>query len=589
MNQNTKTAIFIGVAVAAALAAWWTRPTLRANDKSDLRGQTLYANFDPLKAASLEIVAFDEDTSRVRPFKVEIAQGKSHGKPRWSIPSHDNYPADAQNQLADAATALMGLKILDVVSDSPGDHELYGVIDPESKDLQVGSSGVGTRVVMKDKKGNTLLSLILGKPVADRPEQRYVRRGDQDPVYVVAVKTDKLSDKFGDWIEKDLLKMNTWDIKEVWISDYSVDRLQGELQRKGEIVLSYDDTAAAAEPKWKLVKDEKYRGDRWVGGKLAADEELNVANLDDMKTALENLKIVDVRPKPAGLSADLKANADFLSNAEAARSLERCGYFKAMVEGQPEFLSNDGEVRFLMKDGVEYVLRFGAALGPGAKEKDAKKGGQKDSGGLNLNRYLLVMAEFNPAAIAKPVLKELPALPAKEEKAGKAKSDAKTADAKTGAAKSEAGKAPAKAPDKAAKAGKTDSAAAAKKDQPANEPPKPDLQAERRRIEKENQRQREEYEEKIAQGKKHVKELNDRFADWYYVISDDVYRKIHLSRQQVVKKKEKKDAHGKTASGESLHEHGDHDHEHDDADEDHHADPAATLDKLKHEGPGPQP
>ena len=26
----------------------------------------------------------------------------------------------------------MGLKILDVVSDSPGDHELYGVIDPES-------------------------------------------------------------------------------------------------------------------------------------------------------------------------------------------------------------------------------------------------------------------------------------------------------------------------------------------------------------------------------------------------------------------------------------------------------------------------
>jgi hypothetical protein len=33
--------------------------------------------------------------------------------------------------------------------------------------------------------------------------------------------------------------------------------------------------------------------------------------------------------------------------------------------------------------------------------------------------------------------------------------------------------------------------------------------------------------------------LNERFADWYYVISDDVYRKIHLSHDDLVKKKEK--------------------------------------------------
>ncbi|HID33565.1 MAG TPA: pyridoxal-phosphate dependent enzyme, partial [Anaerolineae bacterium] len=30
-----------------------------------------------------------------------------------------------------------------------------------------------------------------------------------------------------------------------------------------------------------------------------------------------------------------------------------------------------------------------------------------------------------------------------------------------------------------------------------------------------------------------VKELNERFADWYYIISDEVYRKIHLSRDIV--------------------------------------------------------
>ena len=38
-----------------------------------------------------------------------------------------------------------------------------------------------------------------------------------------------------------------------------------------------------------------------------------------------------------------------------------------------------------------------------------------------------------------------------------------------------------------------------------------------------------------------MEELNARFADWYYIISDEVYHKIHLSRADVVKKKEKKE------------------------------------------------
>jgi hypothetical protein len=32
-----------------------------------------------------------------------------------------------------------------------------------------------------------------------------------------------------------------------------------------------------------------------------------------------------------------------------------------------------------------------------------------------------------------------------------------------------------------------------------------------------------------------VAELNARFADWYYVISEDVYKKIHLGRNDIVK------------------------------------------------------
>ncbi len=588
MNQIIKTAIFLGVAVAVTLTAWLTWPALRTGDKDDVRGQLLFPKFDPVEAASLRIVDFDEDTSTLRPF--EVTQVKTKGKTRWTIPSHDNYPADAQEQLVAAATALMGLKILEVSSDNPGDHELFGVVDPESKESQ-GSTGVGTRVVIKDKKDKTLLSVVIGKAVADRPGLRYLRRDDEDRVYAVELKTDPLSPRFGDWIEKDLLQMkSSWDLQRVWIRDYSVDLLQRKekVQQKSDLTLAYDD---ATEPRWKLIRDEIFRNNRPVPGKLAPDEELNTANLDDMKTALENLKIVDVCRKPAGLSADLKANADFLNNEEACESLSLRGFFPAGPEGQPDLLSNQGEVRFLMKDGVEYVLRFGAATGSDSSGKNAKKGGKKIQGQLDLNRYLLVMAEFNPEAIAKPVPIPLPPEPAKEEKAERGKTGQKIEKA----ANADKGKPTEKSkPADKAKATPTDKAgkgAAAKPELTKKEPPKPDLKAERQRIEKENKRNRELYEEKIAQGQKHVKELNDRFADWYYVISDDVYRKIHLSRDQVVKKKEKKDAHGKTGTAPALHDHGDHDHDHDhdDAGEFETPAPMGNGEKPNPRAPGGQP
>ena len=66
------------------------------------------------------------------------------------------------------------------------------------------------------------------------------------------------------------------------------------------------------------------------------------------------------------------------------------------------------------------------------------------------------------------------------------------------------------------------------------------LKAERERIEKENQRKQDEYQDQITKGLNHAKELNARFADWYYVISDDVYRKIYLTRDQIIQKKQPK-------------------------------------------------
>ena len=60
----------------------------------------------------------------------------------------------------------------------------------------------------------------------------------------------------------------------------------------------------------------------------------------------------------------------------------------------------------------------------------------------------------------------------------------------------------------------------------------------RRRGESENQRKLDDYQALIKKGQENVKDLNLRFGDWYFVINDDVFHKIRLSRDKVIKKKE---------------------------------------------------
>jgi len=67
---------------------------------------------------------------------------------------------------------------------------------------------------------------------------------------------------------------------------------------------------------------------------------------------------------------------------------------------------------------------------------------------------------------------------------------------------------------------------------------------ERRRVEAENRRKQEQYDEQVKAAQKRVRDLNNRFADWYYVVSDKEYDKIHLDRAGMIQKKsadEKKD------------------------------------------------
>lgn len=562
-KETKKTLTYVLVAGMALLVAWepW-RPAPAATNVPEQVGQKLFPKFEnPLSATSLEVVIFNEENATVRDFKVAQTNGV------WSIPSHSNYPADAKEHMAKAATALMDLKILGLASDKPGDQKTYGVITPDPKDLKVGMTGVGTRVTIRDGADKVLADLVIGKPVKDAPQLRYVREAGRDAIYTVAVKTDEFSTKFGDWIEKDLLKLNAFDVREISLNDYSTRSgvtPEGQfglaLEKRSEIDLGFDDAKSA----WNLIELREFDPEgKATTVTLTADEQLDNEKLNAMKTALDDLQIVDVERKPAGLSHDLKATEEFAKNREAFVSLQQRGFVPAAAPGEPvQIYSSEGEVTCATKDGVKYVLRFGNLADTGTEASapaDAAEGKEGEAKNNGPSRYLFVTAQFDESMIAKPQMEPVPgeAQPAAEEKPAEPKAEEATekpaaekpaADTKPAAeeakpvpetktalqeeTKSDAKQAPAESKPAAAEAPAEKPAAA--------EPAKPATPEEAAKIavQKENKRRQDEYDATIKAGHDKVKELNDRFADWYYIISDDVYKKIHLGRKDIIQAKQ---------------------------------------------------
>jgi len=531
-----KTAVFLGAGLLLLALGWAVQPRFKPATLKPAVERVLFpALTDAEKAASLEIIRYDDELATLYPFKVVKSGGV------WVLPSHQNYPADAKDQLAAAATELVDLKALDVVSERAADHEIYGVIEPDQEKIKPGMTGIGQLIEIRDLSGSKIARLVVGKEDKQAGvgggsrRLRFVRKAGQDPVYRVELDTSKFTTQFGDWIEKDLLKLTPWDVRSVELDNYTLaavesdGRLEVRQQRNEKIQLAYNDK----ESSWQLASLETFPNkdsSEPVSEELKDNEEIDSTKLNDLRNALGDLQIIDVARKPAGLSADLKAAESFVNDVEAVSSLQQRG-FLPLPSGA--ILSTEGQTVIGMKDGVEYILRFGAGTTV-TKAGEAGVGEDGDAAEASAEtaaRYLLVMAQFNEGLLEKPELTELPSLPGEDKKdadSGEQSEDQKGEDKK------------------AEKEASSDEKESADPDVTAADLLKQADEAEaamqkaieaRRQVERENRRKQESFDEKVVDGKKRVEELNGRFADWYYIVSDEEFKKIHLNREAVIKAK----------------------------------------------------
>jgi hypothetical protein len=474
-KQLMTTLMYVAVAAVVLMIAWWAQSSPTVHPVVNDAGERFFAEFDPLDARALEIVRMDEEQARPVTFRVAQVNGV------WSIRSHENYPADAADRLAQVATSVMDVSKGTVVSDNRADHVLFGVSDPEAE--AVDPAGAGTRITVEGGDGKPLVDLIVGKAMKDAPGVHYLRAPGRDRVYTAAINISSVTTRFEDWIEPDLLQINPAEIREIVIDDYSIDEINRQMVQ-GELV--------------ELTHEAKTQA--WSLKGLQDGEAIDEDRVRELTTALDDLRIVDVRRKPAGLSEQLAGDEGLTLDPEAVSSLASRGFY---VSGN-QLLANEGQTIVRMQDGVEYVLRFGEIALYAEGQSDANDDNSAsveresdDAAETNPGRYVFVGVGFNANAVARPELQPVPDVPASNEDA----------------------------------MGEMDPPVPG---DDAAEQARQAVQQERDRIIALNETSQKTYDARLERGRERAKELAARFAPWYYVVPDSVYQKIRLQRADLV-------------------------------------------------------
>lgn len=488
MKEWPKTLTFAAVAtvttgIALTLAGLDNR---NANRVFDDQGQTFFANFqDPLEAQAMEVIEYNPDTATVTPFQVQQKNG------RWSIPSHYDYPAEAKQRLAKTASGLIDLKKDTIRSDDVSDHEKLGVIDPlDTKTTSL--TGRGKRVTLrKQAEGEVLADLIIGNEIKERPGQRFVRLPNSPRTYAINVNLD-LSTRFADWITQDLLQLESGKVRQIVIDRHRADPSRGVLV-PGEITTLTRSVASNS----------------WVIDNPDPDKDVNNAKITEIINALTGLKILGVRPKPAGLTKDLKESDDgqFKLSQQAMLSLQSRGFYRTR---QGTLVSNQGEIRVGTDQGVVYVLRFGEVtvadgeeLSAGTSDdtnpepKSEKQAPPKDETKqvkpTTEGRFLFITSTFDASLIPPPAdsnitrPEELPGDPFQQTTVGVITSGFET-----------------------------------------------DVSEEAKKTKEKAEKLAAELESKQQEGRKIVENLSNRYASWYYVVSGDSFRAIAADRTDLL-------------------------------------------------------
>jgi len=478
MSEESKTGVFMAIAMALLVIAWISQPE-SPKDNPEGAGESLFAEFtDSQKVAKIEILQFDEEKGDFS--KILVERDKNN---IWKIETLGGYPADETTQLQNAVTLLFDRKKLSVESQERGRHSYYGVIKPEENVVKLGDQGVGRLVRYLDEEDKPLAELIIGKEVNNENGQSsgsgdgelfYVRIPGSETVLTTRIENDSaITTDFTDWIETSLFNRAGWSFSSGSLEEITIGGL-----------LSQSITGRIATNEFRFIQSQD-ESPKWVnnGPKFATHEELNTNTIDTLAGVFGSVKIQNVVRQPPSLTQlkleALATNVNVLSampeginQSDAQALVDVLGSNGFLGQIGRDIIWPHGHLLLGMDDGLEIIIRYGEK--PRAEDNSPR------------GKYLLARARFKERLIEKP---ELP-----ESAEGN----------KTGS-----------------NLGKLKGAIA--------------------RVTPEHQKKLEEYEKNVEKGKRAANALDEKLAGWFFIISDEDYNKMRLQetsepvRAQLVK------------------------------------------------------
>jgi hypothetical protein len=188
-----------------------------------------------------------------------------------------------------------------------------------------------------------------------------------------------ISTCFVDWVETDLMKLKSEDIRAIAVADYSVNEQSASLEERS---LSRFNRAAGATD--------------WASPQTPEGKHVLKDTVDKILSQATSLRLAGVRK----FSLQWLGNAGFFPS-DSPQLLGRPDALKVAIQGKTYALfGNEGRVDLTSKEGLRYSLLFGEISTededkPASEADQAKK---KDAAAAGHNRYMSVYVSYDPAA-----------------------------------------------------------------------------------------------------------------------------------------------------------------------------------------------
>lgn len=203
----------------------------------------------------------------------------------------------------------------------------------------------------------------------------YVRHADEQQTYIVPLQLD-LSTKFSDWIDPDLLRFETSDLSQITVRNYSLEEQAGgnPLIPQRALVKKVRDTLDLTKSdsgSWELAGVEEENEEFDSAGVTEMIGVLDELRIEDVRRKLtfQGKELLTPDLKLNDDPALRKSPEQFNRAIERLLGeLEEKGFNLAGTQQQLELVSNNGEIEFGTTDGLRYTLHIGAPFEEGGGE-----------------------------------------------------------------------------------------------------------------------------------------------------------------------------------------------------------------------------